>query len=92
MLGMRDTFLDVTLAVSQRELDVADDPSALVLEKMRGEADRVCMEVGGRLRTDRNPEVVIRNAEHKLTGERYVLLATRWAVVVPDGVAAAHVG
>ncbi len=85
---MQDTFLDVTLEIRQKELDAADDPSALVLERLRGAADQLCQQVGGRLRTDRNPEVIIRNAEHKLTQESYVLIATRWAAVVPDKVVA----
>jgi hypothetical protein len=86
---MRDTYVDVTFEIPQRELDAVADPSAMVVEKMRAEADRLCTEAGGQLRTDRNPEVVIHpSAEHKLTGERYVLIATRWAAVVPESVAA----
>jgi hypothetical protein len=80
---VRDVLLDVTLEVPRDDL-TADGALAGVLEKLRGKADEQCQHVGGRLRTDREPQIVVQEAEHRLTGEAYVLFATRWAAVVPE--------
>jgi hypothetical protein len=50
---------------------------------MRDSADRLCAEIGARLRTDRAPEIVVQEAQHPLLGD-FTLFASRWAVVAPE--------
>jgi hypothetical protein len=84
---VRDTFVDVRLEVSTRELaDLGLDASQQVLERMRDSADRLCEERGARLRTDRAPEIVVQQAMHPLLGDM-TLFASRWAAVAPETVA-----
>jgi hypothetical protein len=84
---VRDTFVDVRLEVSTRELaGLGDDASQQVLERMRDSADRLCAERGARLRTDRAPEIVVQQAMHPLLGDM-TLFASRWAAVAPETVA-----
>lgn len=85
---MRDCFLDVRLELDTQALSEMDEQtrSQFVLETSRGEADRLCERRGARLRTDRAPEVLVQQGEHRLTGQRCVLVASRWAVVAPDDV------
>lgn len=80
---MRDAFVDVTLEVPVRELAGLHDPTQALYERMREGADRLCSESGARLRTDRAPEVHVREGRHPLIGD-VTLVASRWAVVVPD--------
>ncbi len=86
---MRDTFLDVRLEVS--EADMARVPrektGQVILDKLRPAADEAVAKVrGARLRTDRQVELVVSHGDHLLTGERMLLIASRWPVVVPEGV------
>jgi hypothetical protein len=74
---VRDVFVDVTLEVPAREMRHPDAPQA-VLERMRDSADRLCSERGARLRTDRAPEVIVKQAMHPLLGDM-TLFASRWA-------------
>ena len=83
---MRDAFLDVSLELNPDALAAQDDPSRYVLEAARAEADRKCADSGAQLRTDRAPEVLVQNGVHKLTRRDVVLVATRWAVRVPESV------
>jgi hypothetical protein len=84
---VRDTFVDVRLEVSTRELSgLGDDASQQVLERMRDSADRLCAERGARLRTDRAPEIIVQQAMHPLLGDM-TLFASRWAAVAPEAVA-----
>jgi hypothetical protein len=80
---MRDTFVDVRLEVPTHELQGLPDGATQVLERMRDSADRLCAESGGRLRTDRAPEIVVQEAQHPLLGD-FTLFASRWAVVAPE--------
>lgn len=82
---MRDAFVDVLLEVPVRELAGLPDPTRALWERMREGADAKCAEVGARLRTDRAPEVHIREGRHPLIGDM-TLVASRWAVVAPDSV------
>lgn len=86
---MRDVLIDVTYEISQLELMTERDPSGFLLEKMRGRADRLASEQGGYVRTDRAPEIVVKQAMDRLTSHPMVLVASRWAAVVPE---AARVG
>lgn len=82
---MRDAFIDVLLEVPVRELAGLHDPTRALYERMREGADAKCAEVGARLRTDRAPEVVVREGRHPLIGD-VTLVASRWAVVAPESV------
>lgn len=83
---MRDAFIDVTLEIPVRDIHDLDsrDASRAVLERMRNEADRQCAAAGATLRTDRAPELEFRRAMHPLLGD-FVLVASRWPVVVREG-------
>jgi len=74
---MRDLFVDVNL-------ESEHDPARLALEMTRETAERLCAENGARLRTDRDPEIVIRRAVKPVTGRDVVLVATRWPVLAPE--------
>lgn len=88
---MRDLYVDVLLEVPTAELKDVADPSHALYERMRKRADELCDENGARLRTDRAPEVHIRQGRHPLLGIDMLLVASRWAVVAPERViAAAH--
>lgn len=82
---MRDAFIDVLLEVPVRELQGVYDPTRALWERLRECADAKCAEVGARLRTDRAPEVHVREGRHPLFGDM-TLVASRWAVVAPDSV------
>lgn len=83
---MRDVAVDVLLEVPVAELRGLDDPGAVVLERMRDSADRLCAEQGARLRTDRAPEVIVKEAIHPLFGDM-TLFASRWFATAPESVA-----
>lgn len=82
---MRDTFVDVRLEVTTRELASLPDAETQVFERMRDSADRLCAENGAQLRTDRAPEIIVEQAMHPLLGDM-TLFASRWAVVAPESV------
>lgn len=82
---MRDVFVDVFLEVPVRELAGLYDPTQALYERMRESADAKCAEAGARLRTDRAPEVHVREGRHPLLGDM-TLVASRWAAVAPEGV------
>jgi hypothetical protein len=83
---VQDTFVDVRLEVPVRELAaLGDDGPRQVVERMRDSADRLCAERGGRLRTDRAPELIVQEAQHPLLGD-FTLFASRWAAVAPESV------
>lgn len=83
---MRDVFVDVLLEVPVSELARLHDPTRALYERMRERADELCAENGARLRTDRAPEVHIRQGRHPLLGLDMTLVSSRWAVVAPDSV------
>ena len=86
---MRDAFVDVLLEIPTTDLAIQPDPSKYLFDRMRESADAICAEQGAQLRTDRAPEVVIREGRHPLLGTDMTLVASRWAVTVPARVAAA---
>lgn len=85
---MRDIFIDVLLEVPTRDLGQQDDPTTYLYERMRHRADEICAEHGAQLRTDRQPEVHVREGRHPLLDIDMTLVASRWAVVAPERVAA----
>lgn len=86
---MHDIYIDVLLEVPAVDLQHQADPTAYLYERMRTRADEMCTENGARLRTDRAPEVVVREGRHPLLDLDMVLVASRWAVVAPTPVAVA---
>jgi hypothetical protein len=86
---VRDVFVDVLLEIPTSDLALQDDPTKYLFDRMRDEADRLCDEGGAELRTDRAPEVVIRAGRHPLLGVDMTLVASRWAVLAPESLAAA---
>ena len=80
---MRDVFVDVLLEVPTGELRGLPDAATQVMERMRDSADRLCEEQGARLRTDRAPEIIVKEAQHILLGDM-TLFASRWAAVAPE--------
>lgn len=85
---MRDLFVDVTLEVPVSELSRVADPTKYLYDRMRLRADELCSEHGARLRTDRAPDVIVKQGRHPLLGIDMTLVASRWAVVAPESVAA----
>lgn len=85
---MRDIFIDVLLEVPTQDLAREADPTRYLWEQMRHKADETCAENGATLRTDRAPEVNIREGRHPLLGIDMTLVASRWAVIAPERVAA----
>lgn len=86
---MRDAFVDVFLEIPLADLASQPDPTRYLYERMRTSADALCAEQGAQLRTDRAPEVVIREGRHPLLGTDMTLVASRWAVTAPDRLVAA---
>lgn len=86
---MRDLFVDVLLEVPTVDLAHEADPTRFLYERMRDGADRLCGEQGAKLRTDRAPEVHVREGRHPLLGVDMTLVSSRWAVLAPDSVTAA---
>lgn len=83
---MQDLFIDVHLEVNPDVAAGQPDANRYLLELSRDTADRRCIEAGGRLRTDKAPEFVVSRVIDPLTGFGMLLVASRWAVVVPDAV------
>jgi hypothetical protein len=88
-MTVRDAFVDVLLEIPTADLGSQQDPTKYLFDRMRTKADETCDEQAARLRTDRTPEVVVRQGRHPLLGVDMTLVASRWAVVVPERVAAA---
>lgn len=86
---MQDIFIDVLLEIPTADLAQEQDPTKGLYDRMREAADTECAKAGATLRTDRAPEVHIRQGRHPLLGLDMVLVASRWAVVAPERVAAA---
>lgn len=87
-MAEHDLFVDVTYEVPTSELHQMPDPTRHLYEAMRHKADELCSESGARLRTDRAPEVIVKQGKHVL-GYDMTLVASRWAVVAPASVALA---
>ena len=83
---MRDAYIDVLVEVPVRDLQNIADPSRHLYDLMVHKADEMCAESGARLRTDRAPEVHVRQGRHPLLGLDMTLVASRWAVIVPESV------
>ena len=81
-------YIDVLLEVPVAELAKCDDPTRTLWEAMRTKADMDCRDQGAKLRTDTTPQVIVRQAHTALIGD-VTLVASRWAVDVPDHVARA---
>lgn len=81
---MRDAFVDVLVEVPVADLATEADPTRALYDVMRHKADEVCAHSGARLRTDRAPEVRVQEGRHPALGIDVTLVASRWAVVVPD--------
>jgi hypothetical protein len=82
---VRDAFIDVLVEVPAADLAREADPTRFLYDVMRHKADAECATAGATLRTDRAPEVVVREGRHPLLHVDMTLVASRWAVVVPDG-------
>lgn len=82
---MKDAFIDVLVEVPASDLRQVADPTRHLWDLMRHRADEACAEQGARLRTDRAPEVHIRQGRHPL-GVDMTLVASRWAIVAPESV------
>lgn len=80
---MPDQYIDVRLEIETTELARHQDPSAYLVETLRGKADAECEAAGAHLRTDWTPEFLIQHAQHRLTGRAVTLVASRWAVTTP---------
>lgn len=83
---MRDAFVDVVLEVPASELRHLHDPTRYLYDRMRDRADQLCADSGAKLRTDRAPEVHVREGRHPLLGLDMTLVSSRWAVVAPESV------
>ena len=83
---MARAFIDVLLEVPVAQLAKSPDPTRELWETMRTKADAQCAEAGARLRTDVTPEVIVKQAHSALIGD-VTLVASRWAVEVPEAVA-----
>lgn len=88
---MKAQMIDVELAVARGEiadsLFTTQDKNALataLIERVRGKAEEEARAVGGRLQTDTLPEFYIRRGSHVTFGGDYLLVASRWTVLVPD--------
>jgi hypothetical protein len=55
-----------------------------VVEPLRIKAEQEVRAVGGRLRTDRMPEIYFRRGSHLTRGGDYLLAAARWHAEVPN--------
>lgn len=80
---MRDAFIDVLVEVPVGDIQRDSDPTRHLYDLMRHKADQACAERGARLRTDRAPEVHVREGRHPLVGDM-TLVASRWAIVAPE--------
>lgn len=83
---MKDMFLDVRLELDPDELAKQDQPDRFIIDLARDEADKLCEKHGAQLRTDRPPEIIIQEGQHKITRDRMLLVATRWACRTPEDV------
>ena len=85
---MRTALLDVHLEVRVPDQvdETGGDPEfwRQAIERMREKADEMATAGGGRLRTDRAPEMLSKRASHMLVPGAWILMATRWHVDVPE--------
>ena len=81
-------YIDVTLEIHVADLAAQPDPTRYLWEVMRTKADDECAKAGAHLRTDSTPEVIVKQAHSALIGD-VTLVASRWAVDVPDSLARA---
>jgi hypothetical protein len=79
-------YIDVLLEIPAAQLARSADPTRELWDMMRTKADQDCRQSGAMLRTDSEPEVIVRQAHTALMGD-VTLVASRWAVDVPDRVA-----
>lgn len=88
---MKDVQIDVILPIPNGE--IADQirttveknmVAAEIVENSRHGAETLAARVGGRVRTDRQPEWYIRRGSHFVHGGDYLLVASRWWVTVPN--------
>ncbi len=82
---MQDLFVDVTTEVPLARLAIERDPTQYVIGLLRDAGDKLCESSGARLRTDRVPELIVKQAVSP-AGVDVLLCAVRWAVVAPAGV------
>ena len=81
---MKDIYIDVSLELDTLQLNSLPDPSRFVTERLREEADRKCDEANAQLRTDRPPEMIVKQAINPLTATPVTLVAARFAVIAPE--------
>ena len=94
---MKTTYVDIELPVNEaglyENITSTAQKNALaadLVERCRVKAEQVAREVGGRLRMDRAPEFYIRRGSDLVEGGDYLLVASRWAVDVPNAFDPAH--
>lgn len=85
-MAEHDLYVDVTYEIPVDDLRLYEDPSKHLFEVMRHKAEALCDQHGARLRTDRAPEIIIKQGKHVL-GFDVTLAASRWPVVAPTKVA-----
>lgn len=79
---MAELYLDVHLELDPITLGGQADPTRIVAELARHQAEEQCLLRGARLRHPEPVDVHVRHAIVPLTGAAVVLVATRW---VADG-------
>jgi hypothetical protein len=81
-------FIDVEVVIPIDELILhrmnGRDTEDLIMRKLKDEAERVCDEHRAQLRTETTPEIVTKEAIEPMTGEKVLLVATRWKVDGPE--------
>jgi hypothetical protein len=91
---MKAVQLDITLEIPMSEDDIAQTGESgfwrQVLERMKHDADEEAAKVGGRVVTDRMPEVAEPRFAERASGifvggtSQWLLCASRWWVEVPE--------
>lgn len=82
-----DVHLEVPRGELIDEVRTTADKNAIaadLVERSRQHAEEVAGRVGGKLRTDRQPEWYIRRGSHVTEGGDFLLVASRWWVTVPN--------
>ena len=81
--------MDVELHIP--DADVVDYGDAVtaskeIINRLRIKAEQVCREAGSgvELRTDRAPEIILKQAMSAFHGGDFLLVASRWHCTVPD--------
>jgi hypothetical protein len=81
----RDALLEVLLEVPKAGLVPGDQSDRQIVEKLRSAADEKASQTPGAVvRTDIAPEIRVSEGRHLITNEEMLLIASRWAVTVPD--------